>query len=68
LQRSVAVAGPLFGMLWSSDVFSLLQVHAIELDASAAALAALRVDSRTYVEAQITLHFGATPYGPYRST
>ena len=61
------------GMLAGTDaqsdsaawLFNPLQVNAIELEASAAALSQLRADPTSYVDARITLHEGATTFGPY---
>jgi len=49
----------------SAWLFDPLRVNAIELEASPAALASLRSEPRSYVDAQVTLHDGGTTYGPY---
>jgi hypothetical protein len=48
-----------------SWLYNPLQVNAIDLQASDAAIASLGADPRHYVDAQITLHDGTTTYGPY---
>jgi len=46
-------------------LYNPLQVNAIDLTASPAALDSLRAKPTDYVNAQITLHDGATAFGPY---
>ena len=64
-----AALGNLAGTAAQSDspawLFNPLQVNAIELEASEAALSQLRADPTSYVDARITLHDGTTRYGPY---
>ena len=56
---------PAAGAQSDAWLFDPLRVNAIELTAGAGALASLRADPTSYVDAQITLHDGGTTYGPY---
>jgi hypothetical protein len=57
-----AAAASSSGAAW---LFDPLQVNAIDLSVTPSALASLRDEPRSYVDARITVHHGSASFGPY---